>query len=151
SEVPLSDVRSLASVVDSDTAAREGQVRALAGFAGMALRLAAVGVHGLLAFSVSARVREIGVPPALGATRRRILRQVLARGFLLAGIGVVVGTMGAAWAAHVLEALLFGVNPGDRQVYAVAVGVCMLMALAGSVLPAIRATRVDPLQAIRAE
>ncbi|MGE0461687.1 MAG: hypothetical protein AB7Q16_09995, partial [Vicinamibacterales bacterium] len=83
--------------------------------------------------------------------RARILRQVLARGFLLAGIGVVVGTMGAAWAAHVLEALLFGVNPGDRQVYAVAVGVCMLMALAGSVLPAIRATRVDPLQAIRAE
>ncbi|MCC7181538.1 MAG: ABC transporter permease [Acidobacteria bacterium] len=151
SEVPVSDVRSLASVVESETAAREVQVRVLAGFAGMALLLAAVGVHGLLAFSVSARVREIGVRLALGATRARILRQVLARGFLLAGIGVVVGTMGATWAAHVLEALLFGVNPGDRQVYAAAAGVCMLMALAGSLLPALRATRVDPLQAIRAE
>lgn len=151
SEVPVSDVRSLASVVDGETAAREVQVRVLAGFAAMALLLAAVGVHGLLTFSVSARMGEIGVRLALGATRARILRQVLAKGFLLASIGLVAGTMAAAWAAHVLKALLFGVNPGDRLVYAAAGGVCILMALAGSLLPAIRATRVDPLKTIRAE
>jgi predicted permease len=150
-EVPVSDVRSLQAIVEADTAARVVQVRVLGAFAVMAVLLAGVGLHGLLAFSVSARAREIGVRLALGATRVNILRLVLARGLMLAAIGTVAGTICAAWAAQALQSLLFGVNPGDSQVFAAAVGVCVTMALVGSLLPAIRATRVDPLEAIRAE
>jgi len=150
-EVPVSDVRSLHAIVEADTAARVVQVRVLGAFAVMAALLAGVGLHGLLAFSVSARAREIGVRLALGATRANILRLVLARGLMLAAIGTVAGTICAAWAAQALQSLLFGVNPGDSQVFAAAVAVCVMMALVGSLLPAIRATRVDPLQAIRAD
>ena len=150
-EVPVSDVRSLHAIVEADTAARVVQVRVLGAFALMAVLLAGVGLHGLLAFSVSARAREIGVRLALGATRVNILRLVLARGLMLAAIGTVAGTVCAAWAAQALQSLLFGVNPGDSQVFAAAVAVCVTMALVGSLLPAIRATRVDPLEAIRAE
>jgi ABC-type lipoprotein release transport system permease subunit len=70
---------------------------------------------------------------------------------MLAAIGTVAGAVCAAWAAQALQSLLFGVNPGDSQVFAAAVAVCVMMALVGSLLPAIRATRVDPLEAIRAD
>jgi ABC-type antimicrobial peptide transport system permease subunit len=107
-EVPVSDVRSLQAIVEADTAARVVQVRVLGAFAVMAVLLAGVGLHGLLAFSVSARAREIGVRLALGATRVNILRLVLARGLMLAAIGTVAGTVCAAWAAQALQSLLFG-------------------------------------------
>jgi ABC-type antimicrobial peptide transport system permease subunit len=150
-EVPVSDVRPLADIVAADTAARGVQARVLGAFAAMALMLAAVGLHSLLAFSVAARTREIGVRVALGATRAKILRLVLVRGFVLAAVGTAAGTIAAAWAAQALQALLFGVDPGDGRVYGVAIALCLLMTAGGSVVPAIRATRVDPLEAIRTE
>ena len=150
-QVPLSDIRPLAEVVADDTAARSVQVRVLAAFTIMAIVLAAAGLHGLLAFTVSARTREIGVRMAMGATRGRILRMVMIKGLALAATGTAAGSVAAVWAAGALRSLLFGVDPWEPTAYLAAIGVCAGVALAGSVLPALRATRVDPIEALRAE
>jgi predicted permease len=148
---PISDVRTLSDVVDAETTPRRVQVRVLATFAGIALLLAGVGMHGLLAFAVSNRVREIGVRIALGASRRDVLGMVLRQGMVLAVGGAVVG-VGLAYAAgRTLEALLAGVSPGDLTTFAVAVGFVVAIALLGSIPPAIRASRVDPTTAMRTE
>jgi len=149
--VPLSDIRPLASIVEADTAARVVQLRVLWAFAAVALLLAAFGVHGVLAFSVAARVREIGVRFALGATPGAVMRLVLGRGLWLAGAGILLGLLAAAWAASMLQSLLFGVDPRSAPVYAVAALVCLTMAMAGTLLPAIRAMRVNPVEAIKAD
>ena len=113
--------------------------------------LAALGIHGLLAFSVSSRTQELGVRMALGAQPRHMLVLVLGQGLLLAGIGVVLG-MGLALAAgRALQALLAGVSPWDGSTFAVAAVVSVVMTLMGSLLPALRAVRVNPLTAIRTE
>ena len=149
--VPISNIRPLSEIVEADTAARVVQVRVLGAFAATAILLAAVGLHGLLAFSVAARTREIGVRFALGATPGRVMRLVVGRGLVLAAFGIGVGLILAAWAASTLQALLFGVDPRNSVVYAMAVGVCLIVAVVGTALPALRAMRVDPLDAIRAE
>jgi len=131
--------------------ARVVQLRVLWAFAGLAVLLAAFGVHGVLACSVAARVREIGVRFALGATPGGVLRLVLGRGLWLAAAGVVFGVLTAAWAASMLQSLLFGVDPRSAPVYGIAALVCLAMAAAGSLLPALRAMRVNPVEAMRAE
>jgi ABC-type antimicrobial peptide transport system permease subunit len=88
---------------------------------------------------------------AIGATRGRILRMVLLRGVGLTAAGVVIGCVLAAWTAGALESLLFGLNARDSRVYLAAATVCAGLALAGSVLPALRATRVNAIEALRAE
>jgi len=150
-QVPVSDIRPLSDVVEDDTAARSVQVRVLAAFTAMAVALAAAGLHSLLAFTVSARTQEIGVRMALGATRARILRMVMVKGLALAAMGTLAGSLLAIWAAGALRSLLFGVDPWEPTVYLAAIGVCAGVALAGSVLPALRATRVDPIESLRAE
>jgi putative ABC transport system permease protein len=150
-QVPVSDIRPLSAIVESDSAARVVQVRVLGAFAVTAVLLAAVGLHGLLSFSVAARTREIGVRLALGASRRNIHGRVGGRGMVLSVTGVVAGLVAAAWAASALQALLFGVDPGNRMVYGVAAGVCLVLAAVGTLLPALRAMKVDPLVALRAE
>jgi ABC-type antimicrobial peptide transport system permease subunit len=149
--VPISDIRPLSEIVEADMAARVVQVRVLGAFAATAFLLAAVGLHGLLAFSVAARTREIGVRFALGATPAGVMRLVVGRGLLLAACGIGVGLVVAAWAASALQTLLFGVDPRHAGVYGAAVGLCLAIAILGTVLPALRAMRVDPLDAIRAE
>lgn len=150
-DVPVSDVQPMLNVVADDSAARLVQVRVLGVFAAMALALAAAGLHGLLAFSVASRTREIGVRVALGASRPSIVGLVLSRTVALAGLGVGAGSALALGLAQGLQSLLFGVNPWDGRVYVVAAALCVATALAGSVFPAIRALRVDPLLAMRAE
>lgn len=148
---PISDMQTLDDVVGSDTAPRAAQVRVLGGFAALACLLAGLGLHGLLAFSVSARVREIALRVALGAPARDILTLVLGRSALLAGAGLVIGLAGALVAGQSLRALLFGISPADAVTLAAAVAVTVTMTMAGSLIPAIRALRVDPLHAIRHE
>jgi predicted permease len=150
-QLPVSDVRLLTEIVDLETAPRAAQVRVLGGFALVALLLAGVGIHGLLAFAVSARTREIGVRVALGASGRDIVGTVVGRGLASAGLGIVIGAALAFAAGRMLQSLLAGVSPADAATFAAAIGLCLVMAVAGTLIPAIRALRIDPIEAIRTE
>ncbi len=120
-------------------------------FAGAALVLAAVGIYGVLAGSVTERVREIGVRAALGASRSDILRLVMGTGMTLAGAGVVVGVAAAALASRALMTMLFGVSPLDPTTYAVVVGLLAVVAAGACAVPTWRAVHVDPSVTLRAE
>lgn len=148
---PVSDVRSLADIVSDQVAARSVQVRVIAAFAAVAFFLAAVGIHGLLAFSVSTRTHEIGVRMALGAQQGAIVRLVVRQGALLALCGVIPGIALAYGAGRAMQSLLFGVEPGDVATFAAAVSLCVVMTIAGSLLPALRAVRVAPAAVFRGE
>jgi predicted permease len=150
-EQPLSDVRTLSDIVAADTAPRSVQARVLAAFAATAVLLAGLGIHGLLAFAVSSRAQEIGVRIALGAQARDILTLVLRQGLALAAAGVALGVALAYVAGRSLEALLAGISPRDATAFLAAGSVSLLMVMLGSLLPALRAVRVDPLTAIRTE
>jgi putative ABC transport system permease protein len=148
---PVSDVMPLAGIVEAETASRRVQLDVLGAFAAMAFLLAAVGIHGLLLFAVSARTPEIGIRIALGAQPGDIIGMTLGDALRLAVAGVAVGLVVAYAAARVLESALAGVKPNDPATLAAACVVAMLMTLAGSLLPTLRALRVDPTTAIRAE
>ena len=148
---PVSNVRPLADIVDAETAPRSVQVRVLGAFAAIAVMLAGIGIHGLLAFAVSNRAQEIGVRVALGARPADVLKLVLDEGVRLAAAGTVAGVALAYAAGRALEALLAGVSPRDGATFLAAVALALVMTVAGSVLPALRAVRLDPLSSIRAE
>jgi ABC-type antimicrobial peptide transport system permease subunit len=150
-EQPISDVQTLSEIVAADTAPRVTQVRVLGVFAGIAFLLAGIGIHGLLSFAVSHRAPEIGVRMAMGAQRRDILRMVLGEGLTLATIGVLAGVALAYAAGRSLEALLAGITPWDLPTFATGIAVSLAMTIAGSLLPALRAVRVDPLVVMRSE
>ena len=150
-EQPISDVRMMSEVVDGETASRALQLRILGAFAAVAILLAGIGIHGLLSFAVSQRLHEIGVRIALGASSSDVLRMVLRQGVALAGAGVALGAVVAYAAGREMEALLAGVKPGDAFTFLTAIGVCALMTLLGSLVPAARAVRVDPITVIRCE
>ena len=120
-------------------------------FAGVAALLAALGIYGVLAYLVSQRQQEIGIRMALGAGRAMVVRLILARGLWLTGIGLAVGIAGAFGVTRWIQALIFGVSPTDPWTFSAAIGLVLLVALAASYAPARRATRVDPLIALRSE
>ena len=150
-EQPISDIRTLSEIVQENTAPRSIQVRIIAVFAALAFLLAGLGIHGLLSFTVSTRSSEIAVRIALGAQPRNILRIVLQDSFLLASAGVVLGVALAYAAARAMQALLAGLSPADATTFIVASALCFLMTILGSLAPALRALRVDPIASIRAE
>ncbi|MEX2660987.1 MAG: FtsX-like permease family protein [Vicinamibacterales bacterium] len=150
-ELPVADIRSMEDVVALQTAPRRTQTAVLGLFAGMALLLAAIGLHGLLSFGVSQRRQEIGVRIALGAPRANVLRLVLRESAMLAVLGGVAGLALAYAAARGFDSLLAGVQPNDPWTYAGAAFVTVLVTLSGSLVPALRALRVDPVGALRAE
>ena len=150
-EQPISDVRMMSEIVEDETASRSLQLRVLGAFAAIAILLAAIGIHGLLWFAVSQRAREIGVRIALGAQSSDILGMVIRQGLLLATVGLAAGVTLAYAAARTLESLLAGVGPGDTATFLAAAGLCLVMTLLGSLLPALRAVRVDPITVIRSE
>jgi putative ABC transport system permease protein len=123
----------------------------LSAFAGLALLLAAVGIYGVVSYSVAQRTKEIGIRMALGADRGDVLRLVTGEGLRLASAGVAVGLVGAAAATRVMASLLFEVHATDAATYAAAAGFLLAVALAASAVPAWRATRVAPVSALRAE
>jgi predicted permease len=148
---PISDVRTLAEIVADETAPRTAQVRVLGAFAAVAFLLAGIGIHGLLSFAVSHRAQEIGVRMAMGAQVRDILRLILGESLVLGGIGIVSGAALAYGAGRSMEALLAGISPRDPATFLAGVGVALVMTIAGSLLPAVRAVRVDPMTVIRSE
>ena len=120
-------------------------------FAALAVCLAMAGIYGVMAYSVGQRSNEIGLRIALGASSGSVLRQVLRQGLVLAGIGLMLGLAGAAAATRVLGSMLFQVKPNDFSIY---LGVAILLgavALMASYIPARRASRIDPLEALRQE
>jgi putative ABC transport system permease protein len=150
-EQPLSDVRLLSDIVAGDAAGRRAQLFVILGFAAVAFALAAFGVHGLLSFTVSSQTRDIGVRMALGAPPWSILGSVLGRGLILSAVGLVAGVMMAAGAGRLLQSLLAGVNPADPGVFGAAGILVIAMTVGGALLPARRASRIDPIAAIRTE
>lgn len=144
-------VQTLSDMVDLETASRSVQVRVLSAFALIAFVLAAVGIHGLLSFAVSQRITEIGVRMALGAQSIDILSMVVWRGVTLAIAGVIPGVFLAYAAGRSLEALLAGIQPADAVTLASAVGLTVVMTAVGTLAPTLRALRVDPITALRAE
>jgi predicted permease len=150
-EQPVSHIRQLDELVAGETAPRRAQLQVLATLATVALLLAGIGIHGLLAYMVSQRSQEIGVRLALGAERSSVARMVLSDGMRLAALGILLGVPGAYLAARGMSTLLFGLEPGDPVTIAAALGLALTMAFVGSLLPAIRALRVDPMSAMRAE
>src|SRR5262249_23240844 len=147
----ITQVQTLSDMIDLETASRSVQVRVVTAFALIAFALAAVGIHGLLSFAVSQRSQEIGVRVALGAQRSDILAIVVGRCALLAIAGLIPGVLLAYAAGRSMEALLAGVKPADGITLAAAVGLCGLMTVLGCVAPTLRALRVDPITALRAE
>jgi putative ABC transport system permease protein len=123
----------------------------IGGFAALTLLLAAVGVYGVMSAIVGQRTREYGVRAALGATRARVNRHVLGMAARPIVGGLVVGMLSALWAARLLDSLLYGVVPLDPASFTAAGVVLLVSGLAAALAPAIRASRVDPIVALRAE
>jgi putative ABC transport system permease protein len=150
-DIPLDNVMTMEARVSASVAAPRFYAMLLGLFAALALGLAAVGLYGVLSYNVSQRHREIGVRMALGAERGDILRLVVRQGLLLVLAGVGIGVAGAYGVTRFLRALLFGITPTDPATYA---GICVLLlavAFAACWVPARRATRVDPMAALRYE
>lgn len=149
--VPVANVRSMNEVVAASLATPRLTGFLLMAFASIALALAAIGIYGVLAYVVSQRTQEIGIRLAIGADRSEVLAMVLRQGLTLAGIGIAAGLLGAVALSRLMATLLYGVGPNDPLTFAAVAAGLFLVALAASVLPARRATRVSPMTALRAE
>jgi putative ABC transport system permease protein len=147
--LPVFGVSSMNDVLDRSLASRRFSADLVGGFAGLAVLLAAIGIYGLLAYLVGQRSREIGIRMALGARPEDILRMFLHRGAVLAGAGVVAGLLIAASSASVMASLLYGVRAHDPAVLLIVPVLIFGTAILASYLPARRATKVDPVIALR--
>jgi len=149
--LPVRDLKTMRQQIDENVAAERLLSALTVSFAGMATMLAAIGLYGVLAYDVARRTREIGIRMALGARLAQVRGLVMRQVGLTLSIGTVIGLGAAAAAGRVLQASLFGATPWDPVVYASAVAVVVLMAFAAAYLPARRASRVDPMVALRDE
>jgi putative ABC transport system permease protein len=149
--VPIFEVRTMESVLAEQLAQPRFSSMLLGAFAGIALTLAAVGIYGLVAYTVSRRTREIGLRMALGAARTDVLRMVVRQGMTLVAVGLAVGLALALALSRVLGSLLYEVSAWDPATFAAVAVVLLAIALVASWIPARRATRVDPLAALRYE
>ncbi len=147
--LPIFNVLSMNDVLDHSLASRRFSANLVGGFAGLALLLASIGIYGLLAYMVSQRSREIGIRMALGAGRGGILKLFLQKGMVLAGIGIVAGMVVSASTASLMTSLLYGVRSHDPAVFLIVPLLLLAVAALASYLPARRATKVDPMIALR--
>jgi putative ABC transport system permease protein len=150
-DVAVGDFQSLERVVGNSIAQPRLLTRLLFGFGALALLLGAVGLYGVMAYGTAQRTREFGVRLALGAGTREVIGLVARDALRLAGIGAVVGLVGAFALSRVLKSQLYQVSPVDPVVFAIAAAVLAAVALAAALAPAIRAARTDPMEALRWE
>jgi ABC-type antimicrobial peptide transport system permease subunit len=148
---PVSDLKTMDQRISLSMGPRRSAVALLSVFAAMALTLAAVGLFGLIRYNVTQRTQEIGVRMALGASRRDVLRMVLGESLRLGLFGVGLGLVAAFALTRVLATLLYGVSAADPATFAVMAATLILVSLLAAWMPAHRATRVDPLVALRYE
>ena len=144
-------IRTMTDVVDADLSDRRFSTLLLAIFSGAAVGLAAIGLYAVLAYSVGQRRQEFAIRMAHGATAGDIVRMVLRGGLALTAAGVVLGAAGARLLQHLVEAMLFDVHPGDPATHAAVATLLTVIALSACLLPALRATQVDPMIALRGE
>jgi putative ABC transport system permease protein len=149
--LPVTYVRPLSEILAGETAGRRAQLVVLGGFAAIAFLLAAIGIHGLLSYAVSQRTQEIGVRMALGATRGNILRFITGDALVLAIAGITIGAVVAYASGLQLQSLLAGLKPNDMDAFSAGILLSLIMTMAGSFWPTLRAVRVDPATALRAE
>lgn len=148
-DAPIENILTVAQIKDQSVAPRRLNAALISSFSILALIIAAVGIAGVLAFSVSARTNEIGIRMSLGADRGRVQRMVLMEGGVLLAVGLALGVLGAVLASRLIRGFLFGVTPNDPVTLA---GVALMMIVVGvgaCWLPALRAARIDPAVAIR--
>ena len=150
-DLPIAGTVTMDEAVAASVAAPRFRTVLLGLFATAATLIATCGIYGLMAYAVTQRRREIGVRMALGATRRDVLRLVLMRALRIVVAGLIVGLAGAAGVTRVLQTFLFGVTPTDPLVFAIVTLLLLAVGLMAAWLPARRATRIDPLSALRAE
>ena len=150
-DLALTQIATLQNVVDNSLADATFRTTLLSAFAGIALLLAALGIYGVLAYFVSQRSREIGIRLALGARPETLFRMVVWQGMRPVAIGAALGLAGAVAVTTLMQSLLFSVTPVDPWAYVVATAALAAIALAACAMPALRATRVDPLVALRDE
>jgi len=151
STVAAADVRASGYYLDNATAARRFSLELLAGFAGLALAMAAIGIYGVVSYTVAQRTREIGVRLALGAEMGDIVRMVLGEGVRRTAAGVALGLAGALAASRAVRGLLYGVGATDPVTYAAVIALLVAVTIAACLLPAWRAARVNPLTALRGD
>jgi putative ABC transport system permease protein len=151
SSLPLFSVRTMDQVIGENAQGQQFLSLLVGSFAALAVMLAAVGIYGVLSYMVTERTREIGIRMSLGASRGRVLSQVILEGMRLALIGFAVGLAGALAAGRVLAGLLHEVKPGDPAIFAATAGFLSAVAFMACYLPARRAARLDPMTALRYE
>ncbi|HEX4663857.1 MAG TPA: FtsX-like permease family protein, partial [Terriglobales bacterium] len=149
--VPIYHVSTMQQRVSSQLEQSHFDTFLLSIFAATALLLAAIGIYGVLSYTVVQRTRDIGIRMALGATESNIARDVLSQGLLLTGIGLGIGIAGALGGARMIQSILYGVRPTDMLTFFIVSVVLASVALIASYLPARRASRVDPMVALRHE
>lgn len=150
-DLPLSAISTMDDLITQSMGSRRFAMLLLALFAGIALSLASIGIYGVMSYAVTERTREMGVRMAIGAARQDVLRLVLGQGMRLAVIGVVLGVGAAFGLTRFLQRQLFDVKPTDPATFAIVVVVLAGIAAAATLIPAMRATRVDPAIVLREE
>ncbi|HEY6970456.1 MAG TPA: ABC transporter permease [Candidatus Angelobacter sp.] len=149
--LPVFSVRTMTEYVDGALEQPRMSMAVMVSFGGLALLMAAVGIYGVLSYSVSQRTREIGIRMALGASRANVLRFIMRQGIILSLAGVMLGVLGSLVSMRLIRGLLYGVSTTDAATYLLVPVVLLTVSLAATFIPARRVTRIDPLRALRHE
>ena len=150
-QLPLAAPAAMEDLIDASVGQRRLAVVLLSIFAGLGLTLAATGIYGVMSYDVAQRTQELGVRMALGAARQDLLRMVLSRGARLAGVGVLLGIAASLALTRAIQSQLFGVRATDLGTFSAVAGILAAVGLMATLVPALRATRLDPVRALRQE
>jgi len=150
-ELPVANVRSMTDIVSSSITEQRFETTMMTAFAVLALLLTGIGLYGVLSYQVSQRTREIGVRLALGAQSGDVILMVIKQGLGLTAIGLGLGLLSSIWLTRLISGLLFGIQPTDILTFAGISGLLAIVALLACAVPALRASKVDPMIALRFE